>query len=46
MIGHNERNIVKEFLCVLYCIIVDTNMVVSDTFSQYPLLRTIPYKYE
>lgn len=40
-----RNNILKGILCVLYCIVVDTNMVASDTFSKYPL-RTIPYKYE
>lgn len=40
-----RHNVVMDFLCVLYGIVVDTNMVVSGTFSKYPV-RTIPYKYE
>lgn len=40
-----RNNILKGILCVLYCIVVDTNMVASDTFSKYPL-RTMPYKDE
>lgn len=42
MVRCNERNIAKEFLRVLYCIVVDINMVVSDTFSEYPV-RTKRY---
>lgn len=37
--------VVEDLVCVLYCIVVDTNMVVSGTFSKY-LIRTILYTHE